>query len=164
MKKTLLLAISFLMAISAMAGTDDMFRKGNNQWSFNGQTFNDDNEYTRRPGFLLHLGFSNGASIGAGYQFNPHIQAYGDVGTGGYTIGGRYYANEKKWSFMADLSLGVVNYTELNEGITITSAFGGKGIVGASYKSFDFGVGAWVSPIGFSLAIMADWNIRFGRD
>lgn len=164
MKKTLLLAISFLMAISAMAGSDDTFRKENNQWSLNGLTLNGD-DYTRREGFLLHLGFNNGVGIGAGYQFNPHFQAYGAVGIGGYTLGGRYYANDRKWSFMADLSLGLANYFESIDGsIAFVSGFGGKGIVGASYKSFDFGVGAWITKGGPSLALMADWNIRFGKD
>ena len=164
MKKTLLVAVATLMAFSAMAGNDNPFLKGNSQTTF-GNLSMADNDYTRRSGFLLHLGANNGLGIGAGYQFDPHYQVYGEVGLSGYTVGGRYYANEKKWSFMADLAVGMANVAENIDGnITIYPAFAVKGIVGASYKAFDFGVGAWYYENKFHLGLMAEWNIRFGKD
>ena len=169
MKKTLILAVVFLMAIPAMAGSDSSFRLNSNQLSFNQQATKG-GDYTRREGFLLHLGANNGLSLGAGYQFTPHVQAYGEAGLSGYTFGGRYYANESHWSFMADLALGYASvsaykFDENNDAVLTTAkGFGVKGIVGASYKSFDFGFGGWLCDGKFWPSIMAEWNIRFGKD
>lgn len=164
MKKTLLVALVTLMSFSAMAGSDLTFRKGSNQTSFGALSLTD-NDYTRRSGFLLHLGANNGLGAGVGYQFSPFFQAYGEAGISGFTVGGRFYANEQKWSFMADLALGMANVLEYSNGeIVSTKGFGVKGIAGASYKAFDFGAGAWFANGRFYLAVMAEWNIRFGRD
>ena len=112
--------------------------------------------FTRGRGFFIRPEFYRGFFATFGYQFNPYVQSFLNVGYGDdltFTAGARVYTSDKNWAGMIDSRFGINGY-----GYILTL------VGGASYKDLDFGLGAqcyheihhtWFVPV-----ITIGWNIR----